>query len=151
MQILAWLLHISFVVMTLFFELAAQPFITFDIHYAGHFGIVHLRSSQWEKFMTATIPNTHPGWAFTLEVLSFGVILKGNYNYLMSLSLAPEGSLEKKPWIYSSVWMWPSCSFAKWNCSITSKLLMQFVCFFQKQSTNPILNKSDSERRLLEQ
>lgn len=105
MQILAWLLHISFVVMTLFFELAAQPFITFDIHCAGHFGIVHLRSSQWEKFVTATIPNTHPGWAFTLEVLSFGVILKGNYNYLMSLSLAPEGSLEKKPWIYSSVWM----------------------------------------------
>lgn len=46
--------------------------------------------------MTATIPNPHPSWAFTLQVLSFVVILKGNYNYFMSFSLAPEGSLEKK-------------------------------------------------------
>lgn len=99
MQILAHLLHISFVVVvTLFFELAAQPFMAADIHCAGHFGIVHLRAwcSQWVKCVTATIPNTHPGWAFTPQVLSFVIILKGNYNYLMSFSLAPEGSQEKK-------------------------------------------------------
>lgn len=91
-------LYISFVVVTLFFELAPQPFMTVDIHCAGHFGIVHLRTccSQWEKFVTATIPNTQPGWAFTPQVLSFVISFKGNYNYFMPFSLASEGSQEKK-------------------------------------------------------
>lgn len=86
--------------------LAPQHFIEFDIHCAGHFQSINLttrrgteQDGRWEKHVTAVFPNSHTGWLFPCQMLSFVVILWEERVAIVlspTFSLAPEVSLEKK-------------------------------------------------------
>ena len=87
------------------FVTAPQHFIKFDIHCARHFQSLNLttrRSTEQDgqqKCVTAMLPNSHTGWLFTCEMLSFVIILwEERVAIVLSLtfSFAPEVSLEKK-------------------------------------------------------